>query len=101
MDSGTLLKLSARLWQVPAPTAWNLGWLMNCRGLSELIVLNIGLRLGILSPTIIGLFVAMALVTTGLSGPLLRLQPTPGTGPSRGDERCRSSRLTPLHMIGL
>ncbi|MEB3305813.1 MAG: hypothetical protein VKL58_06320 [Cyanobacteriota bacterium] len=84
MDSGTLLTLSARLWQVPAPTAWNLGWLMNCRGLSELIVLNIGLRLGILSPTIFGLFVAMALVTTGLTGPLLRLQATPGPGPREG-----------------
>jgi Kef-type K+ transport system membrane component KefB len=50
--------LAARLLQVPPTTAWNLAWLMNCRGLTELIVLNIGLRLGILSPTIFGLFVA-------------------------------------------
>lgn len=69
--------LAARLGRVPAPTAWNLAWLMNCRGLTELIVLNIGLRLGILSPTIFGLFVTMALVTTSLTGPLLRLAEDP------------------------
>lgn len=70
---------AARLGRVPRPTAWNLAWLMNCRGLTELIVLNIGLRLGILSPTIFGLFVAMALVTTALTGPLLRLKRDPAT----------------------
>lgn len=71
--------LAARLLQVPPTTAWNLAWLMNCRGLTELIVLNIGLRLGILSPTIFGLFVAMALFTTAMTGPLLRLKGDPGT----------------------
>lgn len=69
--------LAARCCRLPAATAWNLAWLMNCRGLTELIVLNIGLRLKIISPTIFGLFVVMALVTTALTGPLLRLPRDP------------------------
>ncbi|MEB3199837.1 MAG: cation:proton antiporter [Synechococcaceae cyanobacterium] len=73
---------AARLCRLPAATAWNLAWLMNCRGLTELIVLNIGLRLKILSPTIFGLFVVMALATTALTGPLLRLQRDPAAQPA-------------------
>lgn len=65
---------AARLQGVAAPTAWNLAALMNARGLTELIVLNIALRLGIISPLVFGLFVVMALITTVSTGPLLRLQ---------------------------
>jgi Kef-type K+ transport system membrane component KefB len=50
-----------------------LGILMNTRGLVELIVLNIGLQLGVLSPTLFTMLVIMALVTTFMTGPLLRL----------------------------
>lgn len=50
-----------------------LGVLMNTRGLVELIVLNIGLSLGILTPTLFTMLVLMALVTTFMAGPLLRL----------------------------
>jgi Kef-type K+ transport system membrane component KefB len=50
-----------------------LGVLMNTRGLVELIVLNIGLDLGILSPHVFTMMVIMALVTTGMTGPLLTL----------------------------
>jgi Kef-type K+ transport system membrane component KefB len=46
---------------------------MNTRGLMELIVLNIGYDLGILSPRIFTMLVIMALVTTVLTGPLLTL----------------------------
>lgn len=49
-----------------------LGILMNTRGLVELIVLNIGLSLGILTPTLFTMLVIMALVTTFMAGPLLR-----------------------------
>jgi Kef-type K+ transport system membrane component KefB len=49
-----------------------LGVLMNTRGLVELIVLNIGLSLGILSPTLFTMLVIMALVTTFMTGPWLR-----------------------------
>jgi Kef-type K+ transport system membrane component KefB len=50
-----------------------LGILMNTRGLVELIVLNIGLDLGVLSPTLFAMLVIMALVTTMMASPLLRL----------------------------
>lgn len=50
-----------------------LGLLMNTRGLVELIVLNIGLQIGILTPTLFTMLVIMALVTTFMTGPLLRL----------------------------
>jgi K+:H+ antiporter len=50
-----------------------LGALMNTRGLMELIALNIGYDLGILSPRIFTMLVIMALATTMLTGPLLTL----------------------------
>lgn len=50
-----------------------LGALMNTRGLMELIALNIGYDLGILSPRIFTMLVIMALVTTMMTGPLLTL----------------------------
>lgn len=49
-----------------------LGVLMNTRGLVELIVLNIGLTIGLLTPTLFTMFVFMALVTTFMTGPLLK-----------------------------
>jgi len=50
-----------------------LGALMNTRGLTELIVLNIGLALGMISPALFTMLVVMALVTTFMTGPALRL----------------------------
>jgi Kef-type K+ transport system membrane component KefB len=50
-----------------------LGALMNTRGLMELIALNIGYDLGILSPRIFTMLVIMAVLTTMLTGPLLTL----------------------------
>jgi Kef-type K+ transport system membrane component KefB len=47
------------------------GVLMNTRGLVELIILNIGLDLGILSPALFSIMVFMALVTTFMTSPLL------------------------------
>ncbi len=46
-----------------------LGALMNTRGLMELIVLNIGLDLGIISPTLFAMMVVMALATTAPAAP--------------------------------
>ena len=56
-----------------------LGALMNTRGLVELIVLNIGLDLGIISPRLFTMLVLMALATTLMAAPLLRvlLEDTP------------------------
>ncbi len=50
----------------------SLGVLMNTRGLMELIVLNIGLDLGVISPTLFAMMVIMALVTTLTTSPLLK-----------------------------
>jgi Kef-type K+ transport system membrane component KefB len=55
-----------------------IGILLNTRGLVELIILNIGLEAGILSPTVFAMMVMMALVTTAITTPLLQLVfPTP------------------------
>lgn len=51
----------------------SIGALMNTRGLMELVVLNIGYDLGILSPEIFSMMVIMALVTTFMTGPSLDL----------------------------
>lgn len=50
-----------------------IGALMNTRGLMELVVLNIGYDLGILSPEVFSMMVIMALVTTLMTGPALDL----------------------------
>lgn len=50
-----------------------IGALMNTRGLMELVVLNIGYDLGVLSPEIFAMMVIMALVTTFMTGPSLDL----------------------------
>ncbi len=63
--------VTARVTGVGWFDAFRLGALMNTRGLIELIALNIGYDLGILSPQIFAMLVLMALVTTGLTGPLL------------------------------
>jgi Kef-type K+ transport system membrane component KefB len=48
-----------------------IGALMNTRGLMELVVLNIGYDLGVLTPEIFAMMVIMALVTTCMTGPAL------------------------------
>ena len=53
--------------------SFSLGVLMNTRGLVELIVLNIGYDLGILSARSFAMLVLMALITTFMTGPLLSL----------------------------
>ncbi|MBL0744765.1 cation:proton antiporter domain-containing protein [Chryseolinea lacunae] len=50
-----------------------IGALMNTRGLMELIVLNIGYDLGVLTPQVFAMMVIMALVTTCMTGPALDL----------------------------
>ena len=65
--------LAARVTGMDWRTSLQLGALMNTRGLMELIVLNIGYDLGILSPRIFAMLVIMAMVTTLLTGPLLTL----------------------------
>jgi Kef-type K+ transport system membrane component KefB/nucleotide-binding universal stress UspA family protein len=62
---------AARSCKIDRQEASALGWLMNTRGLTELIVLNIGLELGVISPILFTMLVIMALVTTFMTSPLL------------------------------
>ncbi|MFG2953236.1 cation:proton antiporter [Streptomyces sp. NPDC048291] len=65
---GTLAaRLSGRDWR----DSMSLGALMNCRGLTELIVLNIGLGLGVIGPELFTVLVLMALLTTAMTSPAL------------------------------
>jgi len=63
--------LSARLNGMSWRESAAVGILMNTRGLVELVILNIGLDLGILSPSLFSIMVLMALVTTLMTTPLL------------------------------
>ena len=64
--------VAARLTGLSWRESSALGVLMNTRGLMELIVLNIGLDLGVISPTVFSMMVLMALVTTFVASPLLQ-----------------------------
>lgn len=46
---------------------------MNARGLMELILLNIGLQAGIITPTLFTMLVLMAIITTLMASPLFEL----------------------------
>jgi Kef-type K+ transport system membrane component KefB len=63
--------IGARLKGMPLREACQLGLMMNTRGLVELIVLNVGLDSGILSPPLFSMMVCMALVTTFMATPLM------------------------------
>jgi Kef-type K+ transport system membrane component KefB len=65
--------LAARAYGSNWREASALGVLMNTRGLMELIVLNIGLDLKVISPTLFAMMVLMALATTMIASPLLNL----------------------------
>ncbi len=54
-------------------SAMSLGCLLNTRGLVELVVLNVGMDLGILSPTLFSMMVTMAVATTMMTTPALKL----------------------------
>jgi Kef-type K+ transport system membrane component KefB len=68
---GTLAaaRLAGQSWRDSA----SLGVLMNTRGLMELVVLNIGLDLGVISPTLFAMMIVMAVATTMATTPLLAL----------------------------
>jgi Kef-type K+ transport system membrane component KefB len=67
---GTMI--AARLTGLGWRPAGAIGTLMNTRGLMEIIVLNIGLELHIISPTLFAMMVMMAIVTTMATSPILR-----------------------------
>ncbi|SER68109.1 Kef-type K+ transport system, membrane component KefB [Streptomyces sp. yr375] len=89
---------AARLSGIPRREALALGALMNCRGLTELIVLGIGLDLGVIGQDLFTMLVLMALLTTAITAPVVAAlghgtrpatEPPdaagPGPGPGPGD----------------
>lgn len=103
--------LAARLTGLPGRTAAAVGILMNTRGLMELVVLNIGLDLGVISPELFAMMVVMALATTLATSPLLeRIFParemlereaseSPGPSPAPGLMLCLSDPATTPAML--
>ncbi|MFI8365755.1 cation:proton antiporter [Streptomyces sp. NPDC085466] len=73
--------LSARGARRPWRDALLIGVLLNTRGLTELIVLDVGLRAGVIGPRLYALLVVMALLTTAATGPLIRLLRRPADAP--------------------
>ena len=69
--------LAARTTGMSWRDAGALGALMNTRGLMELVVLNIGLEIGVIPPSLFTMMVIMALVTTFMTTPLLGLFGSP------------------------
>lgn len=63
--------LAARITGMGWKDSFGLGVLMNTRGLVELVILNAGLDLGIVSPPLFSMMVLMALVTTFMTSPIL------------------------------
>ncbi len=67
---GIACTVAARLNKVPFRESVALGTLMNARGLIELILLNIGLQAGIITPTLFTILVFVAIVTTLMATPI-------------------------------
>jgi Kef-type K+ transport system membrane component KefB/nucleotide-binding universal stress UspA family protein len=80
--------------------ASTVGILMNTRGLMELVILNIGLQEGVITPVVFAMMVIMALITTALTTPILHLvfpMQLPG-GAAAGKERAGFSILIPVAL---
>ncbi|MEU2834238.1 cation:proton antiporter [Streptomyces lavendulae] len=87
--------VSARLSGATWPESATLGVLLNARGLTELVILNVGLALGVLDSRMFTAMVIMALATTFMTGPLLgrlgrREQGRPIPVPTGGVQQPRS-----------
>jgi Kef-type K+ transport system membrane component KefB/nucleotide-binding universal stress UspA family protein len=65
--------LAARLCGLPWRESGAIGILMNTRGLMELVILNVGREMGVITPAVFAMMVIMALATTALTTPVLHL----------------------------
>lgn len=73
LGKGVACLLAARVSGESWHHAAVIGTLMNARGLMELILLNIGLERGVITPTFFAVMVIMAVVTTGMASPIYQL----------------------------
>ncbi|MGO9956106.1 MAG: cation:proton antiporter [Solirubrobacteraceae bacterium] len=91
--------IAARTMNLPWRESTALGTLMNTRGLTELIVLNLALDAGVISPALFTALVVMALVTTFMTGPLMRLiDPHNSFGTPPEEELAAATRLAVEHV---
>jgi Kef-type K+ transport system membrane component KefB len=72
VGKGVACSVAARLRKVPWRESVALGSLMNARGLIELILLNIGLQAGIITPALFTILVLVAIVTTLMATPIFQ-----------------------------
>ncbi|MFD4987467.1 cation:proton antiporter [Streptomyces sp. NPDC058374] len=94
--SALTARLTGRSWR----DSLTIGALMNCRGLTELVVLNIGLDLGVISSEVFTMLVLMALITTVATSPALALlhhgAPTSTDLPLRDRSTKQGTAKTPV-----
>ncbi|HZL36168.1 MAG TPA: cation:proton antiporter [Tepidisphaeraceae bacterium] len=78
-----------------------LGVLMNTRGLMELIILEIGLSFGVLSKPLFAMMVVMALVTTFMTTPLMRLLYSPARQKKELEDAARedAEKVPGVHVV--
>jgi Kef-type K+ transport system membrane component KefB len=83
IGKGVACALAAMATGLPRREAIGIGVLMNSRGLMELIIINIGLQRGIISPELFATLVIMAIVTTLMASPIFeRLVGSPQVRPA-------------------
>ena len=73
VGKGVACWLAARAMGLSHPEALGIGTLMNARGLLELIIINIGLQRGIISPELFAALVIMAMITTLMASPIFEM----------------------------
>jgi Kef-type K+ transport system membrane component KefB len=93
LAKGGACYVAARLTGQDHATALSVGALMNARGLIELIITNIGLQHGVITPALFSVLVLMAIVTTLMTAPLFAL-----ANPRQG--KLTSDRQSPLQPRG-
>jgi nucleotide-binding universal stress UspA family protein len=93
--------LAARFYGMNWRRSALLGVLMNTRGLMELIILNIGLSFGVLSKPLFAMMVVMALVTTFMTTPLMRLLYSPQRQRKELEEAAReeAAKVSGIHVV--
>ncbi len=93
--------LAARFFGMNWRQSSLLGVLMNTRGLMELIILNIGYTFGVLSNQLFAMMVVMALVTTFMTTPLMRLLYSPARQKKELEEAAReeAEKVAGLNVI--
>jgi len=95
LGKGVACWAAARLSGEPPRDALAIGALMNARGLMELILLNIGLERGIVTPTLFTVMVIMAICTTVMASPLFAWVHGRATAPRRSRRSARVRNLSP------